>query len=160
MTKNLQEALDNADMTYNQLVEIANDIIEEYTRDIDVIIKGIVPESLSNDDLRNVMVSLSLKAFRFGDIKEKSSLKAECAEILRKESYAKAFNGSEGSVAIRENSATLGVSNEILTETIYNLIADLFKVKLDEIHRIVSVLQTVLTSRLSEAKLMAGNGTV
>ena len=157
MKRSLQEALDNVDMTYSQLADIANDIINPYVADIDATIKTVTQiERLSNDDIRGFLVKLSTQAFQFAEIKEKSAIKAECAEALRKESYAVEFNQSEGSVANRESTATINTSGEILAETVHDLISNLFKTKLDEVHRIVDTLKTVLMSRMQEAKLTTG----
>ena len=155
MTTNLQQALDTVELTYSQIIEIANEIVNEYTREVNGLIRTASENTsvLNNDAIRNLMLQLSLKSYTFGDIKEKSSIKAECAEIIRKEAYAKKFNETDGSVALRENTATIETSNEIVSETVYNLVASLFKTKLDEIHRVVDVLKTILMSRLSEAKL-------
>ncbi len=65
------------------------------------------------------------------------------------------FNKSEGSVAAKEHTATINTSDKILTNIIYDIIANMFKTKLDECHRVVAALTTVLTSRMSEAKLKA-----
>lgn len=161
MKGNLQKALDNTEMMYSQLVTIANDIVDEHIAEASSLIDGIVKnvENLTNDAIRTSMLKLSLMAFSFGDIKEKSSLKAECAEALRKEAYAMEFNSTDGSVATKENTAIINTSDEILTETIYNLVASLFKNKLDEMHRVVDTLKTVLMSRVSEAKLVQGGMT-
>lgn len=161
MKGDLQKALDNTEMMYFQLVQIANDIVEEHVRDINSFIEGLVAniENLTNDAIRNSMLKLSLMAFSFCDIKEKSSLKAECAEALRKETYAKEVIGADGSVSTKENTAIINTSDEILTETIYNVVASMFKSKLDEIHRVVDTLKTVLMSRVSEAKLVQGGFT-
>ena len=78
------------------------------------------------------------------------------AEILKKEAYAISFNSSEGSVAVKDNNSVLSISNEIVTECIYNLVASLFKVKLDELRRIIDILKTILMSRLSEMKMSSG----
>ena len=155
MKAELQTALDNTETAYSDLVSIANEIINEYSRDVNNIISNVKNnvEDLSNDDIRNVMFRLSMLSYSFGDIKEKSSLKARCAEILKEEAYAKKFNEIDGSVALRENTALLETSNEILAQAVYDLIASLFKVKLDEIHRVVDTLKTILTSRLQEARL-------
>jgi hypothetical protein len=53
----------------------------------------------------------------------------------------------------RENTATIESSAEILAEEIYTLVANMLKTKLDELHRIVSTLQSVLMTRMQEAKL-------
>ena len=153
--KDLTTALQNINMTYQQLVEISNEIVSKCTKKSDDIVKQITEntENLSNDALRTSMLNLSLTAYSFCEIKEKAAMKAECAEIVRKELYAKEFNGADGSVAVRENIALLNSSEEVLAETVYNLVSATLKVKLDEIHRIVDTLKIILTSRLSEAKL-------
>ena len=151
----LNTALENADLLYADLVNAANMIIDDYTKDLNALITYVTNnvESMTNEDLRLCMMKLSLKAFSFSEIKEKSGLKAECAETLRKEAYAKNFNAVDGSVAFRENTATINSNYELLAEKVYELVANLFKVKLDEVHRIVATLNSVLMSRMQEAKL-------
>lgn len=157
MKVSLQQALDNTNTVYGQLVEIANDIIESYTTEVDTLINLALNniENLTNDMIRDLMLKLSLKSYCFSEVKEKSSLKAECAETLRKEAFAKAFNGAEGSVGAKENTAIINTSDEILVESIYTLVSSLFKTKLDEVHRVVDTLKTILMSRMSEAKLVS-----
>lgn len=157
MKGNLQAALDATEKTYDNLVSIANNIVKEHVAEINEMVMDAYEnvDEMSNENIRNLILKLSLKTFSFGDVKEKSALKAECAEALRKEAYAIAFNGAEGSVAAKENAATIDTSDEILTETIYEVVANMFKTKLDECHRVVSALTTVLTSRMAEAKLTA-----
>ena len=155
MRESLENALNNVELVYNDVKEIADDLIQEYTSDISNIIDYIGDnlENLTNDDLRKLILKLSSKAFNFGDIKEKASIKAEIAEMLKKEKYAREFNKAEGSVAIRENISLLSINEEIVTQAIYDLTAGLYKVKLDEIRIMIDSLKTVLMSRLSEAKL-------
>ena len=158
MKKELEKALNNVELTYQDIVEIANDLVSTYTKDLDLIVKNLENdiESLSNDDIRSLMLKLSIKAYSFGDVKERSAVKAECAEILKKEAYAISFNSSEGSVAVKDNNSVLSISNENVTECIYNLVASLFKIKLDELRRIIDILKTILMSRLSEMKMSSG----
>lgn len=147
-------ALDNADAVYNDIVVIADDIIKHYLWEIDSLIKTATEkDSLSNDDIRHLILQLSLKSYGFSEIKEKSALKVECAEALRKEKYALKFNETDGTVAYKENQATISSTDEILVEAIYSLVASLFKTKQDEIHRVVDSLKSILVSRNMEAKL-------
>lgn len=157
MEDKLQEALDKTDDTYRDLIEIANTVVKTYTSDVNILIREAIEnvDNLTNEDIRVLIVKLSLQAFNFGDIKEKAGLKAELSETLRKEAYAKAFNLVEGSVASKESQATMKVSYETSVELIYTTVASLFKTKLDEIHRVVDALKSVLMSRMSEAKLTA-----
>jgi hypothetical protein len=161
MTKNVQEALENVGMVYSDLVDIANDMLKDAAGDIDALLEPVLDkvETISNDELRVVMTKLSIRAFSFCEIKEKAAFKSSIAEILRKEKYATNFGAAEGSVAAKENTATLQTSAEILAEQIYDLVADLFKVKLDSIYRVVDVIKTVLTTRVNEAKLTSATGT-
>lgn len=155
MKGNLNQALEDVEATYSQLVVIANDIVSEHTRGVDSMISSAADNvnNMSNDAIRQLIMGLSLKAFSFSEIKEKSALKLECAEALRKEAYAIEYNKAEGAVAARDNTATINIGDEIMTEAVYSLVANLLKTKLDEIHRVVSALTTVLMSRMSEAKL-------
>ena len=155
MTKELSQAIDNVEITYNEIIDIANESVKELTGDLDELLEnayyGI--ENLTNDGIREIMLRLSLRAFSFSAIKDKAGLKASLAETLKKEAYAKQFSTLDGSVAAKDTQATLNISEQIIVEQIYNLTAALFKTKLDEVHRCVDTLKTVLMSRLSEAKL-------
>lgn len=157
MKESLEQALNNVELVYNDVKEIADDLVKEYTSDIANLISYIADnlESLTNDDLRKLILKLSTKAYSFGDIKEKAGIKAEIAEMLKKEKYATEFNKAEGSIAVRENTSILNISDEVVTQAIYDLVASSYKVKLDEIRRMIDSLKVVLTSRLSEAKLSA-----
>lgn len=150
-----QEAMDNVNMVYGDLIKIANDMVTKVAGDTNRIIEEIRNriETLTNDELRTYMAKLAINSYSFSEIKEKSAFKAQCAEALRKEAYATNFSTAEGSVAAKENTATINTSDEIVVENLYELVASLLKTKLDEIHRVVDVLKTVLMSRLSEAKL-------
>lgn len=161
MKKELEQALNNVEMTYAEIVDIANQLIDEYTQDINPIIRDIDRniQKLSNDDLRILMIRLSTKAYSFGDVKERSIIKAQCAEVIKKEAYAKAFAEAEGSVAAKDSATVIKISNEILTQAIYDLVAGLFKIKLDEIRRMIDTLKTVLMSRLSEMKMSSSINT-
>lgn len=157
MKRDLQNALDNVEMTYSELVQIANDMTRDVFEEVDSIVNSIEENKLYTmpaDIIREYILRLSLKSYRLSEIKEKSSLKQECAETLRKEKYAVSFNGIEGTVAFKENSALVSISEEVLVEAIYSLVASLFKTKLDEIHRFLDSLKSILISQLQEAKIV------
>lgn len=155
MKQEVTKALANIDIAYEDLIDVSNDIAKDAIGDLDEIMESAYRdiELLGNDAIRQLMLKLSLRSYSFSGIKEKSAFKATLGETLRKEAYANNFNGAEGAVAVRENTAILNTSNEILAEEIYTLVANIFKVKLDEVHRVVATLQSVLISRMQEAKL-------
>lgn len=155
MKKELEIALDTVEMTYSEIADIANDLIKDYTADISKIINEIEAnvERLTNDQIRGYMLRLSTKAYTFGDIKERSIIKAQCAEMIKKEAYAREFSTAEGSIAAKDSATLVKISNETLTQCLYDLVAGLFKVKLEEIRRMIDTLKTILTSRLQEMKM-------
>lgn len=155
MNKNLTKAMDNVEIAYSDVIDISNSIVEEMTGDITDLIKTAYDnvENLTNEEIRQLLLRLALRSYSFGEIKDKATFKATLAETLRKEAYAVQFNSTDGTVATKENTATINISSEIVVEEIYNLTASLFKTRLDEIHRCVDALKTVLTTRLTEAKL-------
>lgn len=153
--KDLQIALDNVNTTYNELVEIAKDIVCRYSSEIDSLINDSIPkiESLSNDKIRLIMTNLSFMAYSLSEAKEHSLLKSEVAETLLNEKKAIEFNGAEGTVDSRKNLAIINSSEEILVNIIYDTVGSLLKSKLDEVHRITDTLKTVLMSRNTELKI-------
>ena len=155
MAKDLQKALDNVNITYKELLDIVEDIVNRYSSPIDTIINEVANNivDLSNDDIRRLLTEISFKSYSLGEAKEYSLLKSEVADALTKEKQAQIFNGSDGTVDAKKNKALLESSEEILVNTIYENVSSLLKTKLDEAHRIVSTLTTILTSRNAEAKL-------
>ena len=162
MNQNVSKALDNIDMTYEELIDIANDTCRDVIGDLDVLVESAYNniENLTNEAIRDLLLRLSLRSYSFAGIKEKSMFKATLGETLRKEAYAKSFNLTEGAVAVRENTSIINTSAEILAEEIYTLVANTFKIKIDEVHRIVDSLKSVLMSRMQEAKLTNVDGFV
>lgn len=156
MTDKLNKALQNVEMTYADLVEIANAMTKPLFDPINEIVDKISAHTsgLPVDYIRDSILELQLKAYSISEIKEKSALKAELAEALQKEQYAISFNGMDGSAAAKDKLALVAVSEEILTETLYNLVANLFKTKVDQIHRLVDCLKSILMSRMQETKFM------
>lgn len=155
----IQSALNNIDMTYNDLIEIVDDTRTSVLYDVDILIDDVRNniQDMSNDKIRDILVRLAVQSYSFSSIKDKASFKASLAETLRKEAYAKAFGNAVGTVAQKDGQALLDTSSEAVVEKIHDLMADLFKTSLDEIHRTVDVLKTVLMSRLTEAKLVSND---
>ena len=125
----IKEAQKAVDEVYSEMKSFIDRTVEIYLKDTNEVIKRLEDGlfELSNEDVRSAIVELSLKAYRLSDIKEKSALKAELAETIRKSMYSSVFNETEGSVAVRENSAIISINNEILIEKTYDSIASTLK---------------------------------
>lgn len=154
----LHDALDKVEITYQQLNEIAKDIVSDFFKPVDSLIENLKDiNELTNDDIRNYMIKLSLAAYSLSELKEKSAMKAEVAQALRKEAVARNYVEAEGTASAKDNTAALNSSSEIVSEALFNLISGLFKSKQDSAHRTVDVLKSVLMSRNMEAKLTTNN---
>jgi hypothetical protein len=156
MDKKLETALNNVETTYGELVNIANDMLNPMFEPINLIITQVnaTVNAMSIDQIRDYILRIQLRAFEISEIKEKAALKAELAETLQKEKFAVSFNGLEGSAAVKDKLALVETSAEIVTEALYNLIANLLKTKLDQLHRLVDALKSILMSRMQETKFM------
>ena len=154
--KKLEEALMNVQTTYGELVEVANGMLSSIVGPVNELVAEVNSRvnAMSVDQIRDFILRLQLKAFEISEIKEKSALKAELAEALQKEKYAVEFNGADGTAAVKSNIATIAASAEVTSEALYNLIANLLKTKLDQLHRLVDALKSILMSRMQEAKFM------
>lgn len=156
MNPKLEAALNNVEMSYSEVVFIANDSLKSILDPINDLVKMINAKStsLSIDSLREYILQLQLKAFELSEIKEKSSLKAELSAALQKEAYAVQFNSMEGSAATKEKLAIAATSQEVIASALYNLVSNLLKTKLDQLHRLVDCLKSILMSRMQETKFM------
>ena len=156
----IRETLGTTDSTYKEIISIGNDMVSIYSKDanaeVDYLLKNV--DNLSNEEIRKSLLKLSLTAYSFSEVKEKSSLKADIAETLRKERYATEFTKAEGSVALKDTKATLNSSEELLAEMLYSYVANALKTKLDQVHRVVDTLKSILISRQAEAKLLSISG--
>lgn len=154
--KTLQEAMEQAKITSDQLSEIAANLAKKYTAELDKLVEQATSvKDLTDSNIRNLILLLSLKAYSFSEAKEYAVMSADIAEYLRKEAYAKAFAIAEGTAGAKDGQATLESANEKLSETVLDLVSSLLKTKLDETHRIVDSLKSVLMSRMQEAKISA-----
>ena len=154
MQEKIQQALDNLDATYKDLIVIANNVTDRYFQSVDSIIKELYNkvEELSDEDIRQSILKLSFASYSLGETKERSTFKSELADTIKKVAFSEKFNSSEGAVAVRENSAMIDTADEILVSKIYDYVSADFKTKLDEIHRVVDSLKSVLISRQAMAK--------
>lgn len=156
MNDKLEKALDNVELSYKELTEIADDTLTPLFKDADVLVDEINNNinNLTIDQIRDYILKLQLNAYSLSEIKEKSQVKADLANTIQKQNFAVSFNSIEGSAAVKDKKAQVETVNETVAEVLYNLMANLIKTKLDQLHRLVNVLTSILMSRMSEAKLM------
>lgn len=156
MTDKLSNALNNVECTYKELVEISNNILDPIVGPANTLVSTVNAQinSLSIDQIRDFILQLQLKAFELAEIKEKAAMKAELSEALQKEKFATTFNGLDGSAAVKEKIALVESSSETVSTVLYELVSSLLKSKVDQLHRLVDCLKSILMSRMQETKFM------
>jgi hypothetical protein len=155
LDETLAEGMDNIQTIYNSLNSQAKEIVKNYTKKIDDLIKTVSDNvnNLSNEDIRNIELQLSLMAYDLGELKDKTCIAAEIAEIIQDETEADAWNTAVGNNEQRKNTAILSSSKEKAVAKLYKLVASQIRTKLDEAHRVVDTLKSILISRASDRKL-------
>lgn len=155
MAKDLSKAISEVELTYEQIEQIANDIIKEPLDSINQLVNEIQVNLpvMSADLLRDYMIKLQLAVFQISEIRDKAAAKAQCAEALRKEAYSTSFLIQEGTAGQKDANATIAISENIVTECLYDLVSNLVKTKIDQGLRLVDTLKSALVSRMQEAKI-------
>ena len=156
MAKDLNKALETVEITYAQIKEIADSMLagpfEEPNRIVDIIQYNV--ESMSIDMLRDYILRLQLAVYSLSELRDRSGIKASCAEAIRKEAYATAYVAQEGTAGVKDSNTTLAISENIVAQCLYDLVASLVKTKVDQLHRMIDSLKSILMSRMQEAKFM------
>jgi len=152
---NLNDALENVEMIYSEIADIAGEMTDELFTPINNLVNSVREDvnNLSVGEIREYLLRLQLRAYQLSEVKDKSGIKAECAEALRKEKFARSFNEASGSAAVKDNIALIESSEQVVVETLYNLVANLIKTKVDQLHRLIDTLKSILVSRMQEAKI-------
>ena len=141
--------------TYNMLKPIVKETVAKNCKEIDIIINNIKKNltNLSNKELQDYMLQLSIETYMFAERKDMSLLMQECAISISKSSQASVFNSTVGTQSVRNNQAIVDTLDKQTVAMIQNAIANCMKSKLDEAHRIVNVLSSILISKNAENKL-------
>ena len=155
MSKDLNKALQEVEMTYSQIKQIAEDMLAETFFPLNQVVDEIQMniQNLSIDSLRHYMLQLQLNTFQLSELRDKSAVKAQCAEAIKKEAYATSFLSQEGTAGQKDSNATIAISENIVVECLYELVANLVKTKVDQSLRLIDTLKSILMSRMAEAKI-------
>ena len=155
MAKDLNKALESVEMTYNQIREIADNMLagpfDEPNRIVGFIQANI--ESMSVEMLRDSILRLQLAVYSLSELRDRAGVKAACAEAIRKEAYATAYVVQEGTAGVKDSNTTLAISENIVAQCLYDLVASLVKTKVDQLQRMIDSLKTILMSRMQELKI-------
>ena len=157
MAKDLTKALETVELTYSQIKEIADNMLAVHFEEPNKLVESIQTnvESMSIDMLRDYILRLQLTVYSLSELRDRSGIKANCAEAIRKEAYAASYICQEGTAGVKDSNTTLAISENIVAQCLYELVATLVKTKVDMCLRLIDSLKSILMSRMQEAKLSA-----
>ena len=155
MILNIESEKKSADEMHKYLCEIAADVVSRYSAPIDNIVSKLSKnvDTCTNDELRAIMISLGVETYNLSMHKENAGLKEACATALYKETVAKSFNSNTGTIEARKNQSILESMNSQAVSILYESVAGILNTKLDEAHRLANIINGILISRASDAKL-------
>ena len=155
MAKDLNKALEAVEVTYSQIKEIADNMLAGPFEEPNCIVTFIQNnvESMSIEMIRDSILKLQLAVYSLSELRDRSGIKAVCAEAIKKEAYASSYIGQEGTAGVKDSNTTLAISENIVAQCLYELVASLVKTKVDQIQRMIDSLKTILMSRMQELKL-------
>jgi hypothetical protein len=110
---------------------------------------------MSIEMLRDSILKLQLAVYSLSELRDRSGIKATCAEAIKKEAYATAYVSQEGTAGVKDSNTTLAISENIVAQCLYDLVASLVKTKVDMLLRLIDSLKSILMSRMQEAKISA-----
>lgn len=144
---------------YKSLSPIVKDIVGKHSKELDNIINKIKKNmtTLTNKELQDYMMQLSIETYEFAQSKDMSILMQECAIAVSKDRQANIFNSAEGTQAVRLNTAQIESVDSQVVVALQNAVANCMKSKLDEAHRVINILSNVLISKNAENKLRVVN---
>ena len=157
-TLNITQALENVEMTYGDINNIVNDILNPIFEPINSLVNEVKDRinDYTVEEIRGFIMRIQLRAYEISEIKEKSLLKSSLATAIQKEKLARSFNEADGSAAGKANISLMQASEETVVSVLYESVSNLLKTKVDQLHRLVDALKSVLMSRMQEAKLTMG----
>lgn len=155
----IENAKGEVNELFNNISPLVTEIVSKHSVKLDNIIKKVSDtKSLTNEELREVIIQLSVESYNFGMDKDSSILKQECATTLMKEGMAIAYNNADGTQQVKSNKSITETVDKQVVNLLYNAVANMMKTKLDEAHRMTNALNSILISRSAEAKLAAFKG--
>lgn len=139
---------------YKQLKDAAVESVNAMTATLDGMIKQLESGvgTMSNSELWDMQMKLGVETYKLGIAKEQSSLKSTCSDAFYKLSLAQSFCSIDGA---QETKKQKSIADNIETQAvamIYSTASSILKTKMDEAHRIVNIIQSILISRASDAK--------
>lgn len=154
-----KEMQDKVSSLSEEMITIVNNIVFEYTKDLDDymvkiderLLKSAVP--LSNLELETFILNLSSMLYFVSSAQETLGIKEDVCKAMRKEAYTSARELCHGTVADKDAAGILASQEEQLINDAYTRAYKKVKLRVDAGGEMLSSLKKVLSARISEMGL-------
>ncbi len=144
----------------NSLMEIVNEIIEPYCKDLDryvVFIRDCLKDGENpptNDELDDFCLNLSTLIYFAGGMCEQLGIRDDISKSVYKEVYHTARSEiTSGTISDKDSLAELQSQTELITNICYSRAYKIMKSKVENAQELLSSCKKVLSRRMSELEL-------
>lgn len=149
---------ESVDEKTKELQEIVENIVSEYSHELDDYMK-MIDNALCSDKqpttamLEEMLLNLNSILYWVGNGLERATLKESIAKMVKEERYNKEYSDAVGTIGDKTAQAKLESMEEELTRQCFTNAVKLYQHKIDRASEMASSLKKIITHRISEMEL-------
>lgn len=147
---------DNSEILKSMVIQVVNHYCEPLDRmmnNINVALRDIEKNPLSNEDLDTMSLQLSSCLYFAGEGVEYIGLKEDVAKAFKMEKFNSAFAQASGTISDKTSAAELKSQEEYIMHSIYECAYKECKHKLEAGNEMLQSIKKVISRRMSEMQL-------
>lgn len=156
----ISDVMDKVNNLSKDVVEISNNLVAEYCRDLDNWMTTIDNDlrknnstSIPNDVIEDYILNLASILYFTGSAQEDLGVKEDICKSIRAEIYNKVRENATGTVADKDTAATLASQTETITLAIYSRAYKKVKLRMEAGQEMLNSLKKIMNRRVAELDL-------
>lgn len=156
----ISDVMDKVNNLSNDVVDISNNLVAEYCKDLDNWMTTIDNDlrennstSIPNDVIEDYILNLASILYFTGSAQEDLGVKEDICKSIRAEIYNKVRENATGTVADKDTAATLASQTETITLSIYSRAYKKVKLRMDAGQEMLNSLKKIMNRRIAELDL-------
>lgn len=156
----ISDVMDKVNNLSKDVVEISNNLVAEYCRDLDNWMTTIDNDlrknnstSIPNDVIEDYILNLASILYFTGSAQEDLGVKEDICKSIRAEIYNKVRENATGTVADKDTAATLASQTETITLAIYSRAYKKVKLRMESGQEMLNSLKKIMNRRVAELDL-------
>lgn len=156
----ISDVMDKVNNISKDVVEISNNLVAEYCRDLDNWMTTIDNDlrknnstSIPNDVIEDYILNLASILYFTGSAQEDLGVKEDICKSIRADIYNKVRENATGTVADKDTAATLASQTETITLAIYSRAYKKVKLRMEAGQEMLNSLKKIMNRRVAELDL-------